>query len=117
MPATYNFESFMAIATSNGNSSATVVLSKDGERFEKTSLGDGPVDSAIKAVNLICGRDFVLDDYTIHSVTEGEDALGEVTVKISNGGEKYVGRGISTDIIEGSIKAYLNGINKLLNDE
>ena len=48
------------------------------------------------------------------SVTEGEDALGEVVVKLTSGGYHYVGRGLSTDIIEASIKSYLNGINKII---
>ena len=56
----------------------------------------------------------VLDNYTINSVTEGEDALGEVIVKLKAGGSTVTGRGLSTDIIEASIKAYLNGVNKIV---
>jgi len=47
-------------------------------------------------------------------VSEGEDALGEVIVKLKNGEDMVTGRGLSTDIIEASILAYINGINKLL---
>ena len=52
--------------------------------------------------------------YTINSVTEGEDALGEVTVKLKKGERTIVGRGLSTDIFEASLKAYLNAINKAI---
>ena len=53
-------------------------------------------------------------DYQIKSVTSGKDALGEVSVKIGSKGAVVSGRGASTDIIEASIKAYVNAINKLL---
>ena len=52
-------------------------------------------------------------DYQIRSVTSGKDALGEVSVKISSKGKIVSGRGASTDIIEASIKAYVNAANKL----
>jgi 2-isopropylmalate synthase len=56
----------------------------------------------------------ILDDYSIFSVTEGHDALGEVIVKIKAGDKLVTGRGLSTDIIEASIMAYINGLNRLL---
>jgi len=60
------------------------------------------------------GRDYQLDDFSINSITEGEDALGDVMVRLSDNGEKFVGRGMSTDIIEASITAYINAINKMI---
>ena len=53
-------------------------------------------------------------DYTLHSVTKGRDALGEVSVKLRYKGFDVSGRGASTDIIEASAKAYANAINKLV---
>ena len=55
-----------------------------------------------------------LVDYSLHSVTKGKDALGEVTVKLRHKGLDVIGRGTSTDVIEASAKAYLNAINKLI---
>ena len=55
-----------------------------------------------------------LSDYQIRSVTEGMDAIGEVTVKVKEQGRSFVGHGASTDIIEASAKAYINAINKVI---
>ena len=59
----------------------------------------------------------MLEDYSLKAMTEGEDAQGEAIVKISIDGSEWVtGRGISTDVVEASIKAYINGINKFFNE-
>ena len=55
-----------------------------------------------------------MSSYSIHSVSDGNDALGEVTVRLRSGDRTITGKGLSTDIIESSILAYINGINKLL---
>ena len=70
--------------------------------------------AAFKTINQITEQNFILNDYVIHAVTEGEDALGEAVVKLHLNGKKATGRAISTDIVEASIKAYLNGVNKLI---
>ena len=57
-----------------------------------------------------------LKDYRIRAITSGKDALGESTVKVEKDGKSFTGRGISTDIIEASVKAYINAINKALYD-
>jgi 2-isopropylmalate synthase len=78
-------------------------------------LGDGPIDAAYDAIDkMVSAPSHNLEDYSIHSVSEGEDALGEVVVKIRSNGRLYVGRGLSTNIIEASILAYINGINKII---
>jgi len=58
--------------------------------------------------------DHKLEDYVIRSVSEGKDALGEVAVKIKVGDRLFTGRGLSTNVVESSIIAYLNGINKIV---
>ena len=63
---------------------------------------------------MIPAQPHILDDFSIFSVTEGNDALGEVIVKIRCGDKNVIGRGLSTDIIEASIVAYINGLNRLL---
>jgi 2-isopropylmalate synthase len=83
---------------------------------EAVSTGDGPIDAAFKAIDQIVGIEFELDTFTINAVSEGKDAQGEVIVKIAKDGKLYTGRGLSTDIIESSIKAYLNAINKMLDE-
>lgn len=97
-------------------STATINLSKNNEDIEKVALGHGPVDAAFKAIDKIVEDKFDLEDYSLSSVTEGEDAQGEAIVKIRRNNKLYTGRGLSTDVIESSIKAYINAINKMLND-
>ena len=83
-------------------------------KSSKESSGDGPVDACYKAIEAITKMKGNLLDYGIKSVTQGKDALGEVTVKASFDGEVVIGRAASTDIIEASAKAYINAINKIV---
>ena len=62
------------------------------------------------------GFNLELEDYGLKAVTEGKDALGEVAVRVSKDGKIFVGRGVSTDIIEASVKAYLNAINRAISE-
>lgn len=110
----YILETFTINSGNTITSTATVKLNCKGKSIEKVAIGDGPIDAAFKAINKITRKEFKLNDYIIHAVTEGEDALGEVVVKLSLEDVQYTGRGISTDIIEASIKSYLNGVNKHL---
>ena len=80
------------------------------------SRGVVAVDAAFKAVDKIAGMDISLHSYDIKAVTGGRDALGEVTVVIKRGDILYRGRGVSTDIIESSILAYIEAINRALSD-
>lgn len=95
-------------------STASLIIDHNGEIIEKVSLGDGPIDAAFKAIEKIAKLDVSLNDYKIKSVSKGEDALGEVTVKLDHDGKTYIGRGLSTDILESSILAYLHAINKIV---
>jgi 2-isopropylmalate synthase len=92
---------------------ANIKLGCHNKVLEATSSGDGPVDACYKAIDKITGMGGKLLDYQIRSVTSGKDAIGEVSVKIGTKGRVVSGRGSSTDIIEASIKAYINAVNKL----
>jgi 2-isopropylmalate synthase len=76
-------------------------------------LGDGPVDATLKAIKKLTKTKAKLLQYTVGSITGGTDALGEVTVRLSEHDRTVVGRGSSTDIIEASAKAYINALNRL----
>lgn len=105
---------YFGITSKKGSAMAVVVLNGKNGKECQDSEGDGPVDAAFKAINAIIGKDFRLDDYSLDSVSEGKDALGEATLRLSYEGESVRGRGVSTDIVEASILAYINGANKLL---
>jgi 2-isopropylmalate synthase len=112
----YRLESFVVNSGNNIHSTANVVLSRGKKTYEEVALGTGPVFACIRAVEKIIRHPFSLDDYQIQAVTEHRDALGEVHVKISDETGTYRGRGVSTDIIEGSILACLSAVNKMLDE-
>jgi 2-isopropylmalate synthase len=91
---------------------ATVKLQIDNMTFESAAIGDGPVDAGCKAVDRITDIYGSMLDYKLNAVGGGKDALGEVISRIEIGGSVYNGRGLSTDIIEASVKSYINAINK-----
>jgi len=96
---------------------ATVGLVRGEEKLQEAACGNGPVDAICQAVDRVTGIACSLSSWEIQAVTSGTDALGEVTLKITPDGRRfYVGRGISTDILEASTKAYVNAVNKLIWD-
>ncbi|MDD5449626.1 MAG: 2-isopropylmalate synthase [Candidatus Omnitrophica bacterium] len=114
IPEMYHLEDFRVTSGTNIKPSASVRLKKEKRILEAVSEGDGPVDACYKAIDKIAGIKGRLIDYSIRSVTSGKDALGEVSIRIEVGKSQTSGRGASTDIIEASIKAYLNAINKIV---
>lgn len=116
VPKKYALEAYDISSYKNSAFSEITLKTDDGTVTEKES-GDGPVDASFKAINNIVGKDFVLSDFSLHSVTEGEDALGEAIVKLDLDGRTVSGRGVSTDVLEAAIIAYVNAVNKLLNDK
>ena len=98
---------------------ATIGLRKQETLIEEAACGDGPVDAIYKAVDKVTGHHGELLKYELSAVTGGKDALGEVTVKIRDEETKiiYSGRGLSTDVLESSAKAYVNAMNKMIFDK
>jgi 2-isopropylmalate synthase len=94
--------------------SAAVQVNYKGKLYDSESNGDGPIDACFKAVDKVVKIGGKLLDYQVKSVTSGKDALGEVSVKIGSKNGVVSGRGASTDVVEASIKAYVNAVNKLL---
>jgi len=121
VPPTWSLE---YLGFSSGNRAiptATVQLvrhgTKVGEREvrQEAGTGDGPVHAAIRAIDRIVGLSGQLVEYNLRAVSEGTDAMGEVTVKVRfDQGEPVVGRGASTDVVEASARAYLNAVNRYL---
>lgn len=115
VPEIYRLEQFIINSGNAITATANIRMVKDNEVREEVSTGDGPMDAAFKAIEKIVGMSFKLEDYFVHSVTEGKDAQGEVAVKICKGDRRVVGRGLSTDVVEAGIHAYVNAVNKILN--
>ncbi len=75
------------------------------------------MDASFTAINRMLGINIRLESFSLNAVTDDKDAIGEAIVKVkAPNGETYTGTGLSTDIIESSIRAYVNGINKMLED-
>lgn len=100
---------------SSGNQAvptATVKIRRQGELLQEAACGDGPVDAVYRAIERAAGARLTLLEYSLKAVTGGRDALGEVTVRLQGSTGTFVGRGVSTDVIEASAKAYVNALNK-----
>ena len=119
VPETWSLD-YISVTTGNqAVPTATVRLrnttAKDGEPLQDAGIGDGPVDAALKAIDRLTRTRGKLIDYSLRAVSQGKDALGEVTVKVDFGDKELVtGKGASTDIIEASARAYLNAVNRYL---
>ncbi len=118
VPSTYRLKSFVI---NNGNvitATAHIELTKGNEILSGFSTGDGPIDAAFRAIEQIIGHHYDLDDFSIQALTEGKEAVGTTIVKLrAASGKLYSGQGVSTDIIGGAIKAYLNALNKICFEE
>jgi len=102
--------------TAGGNTvpTATVTLrDSNGQTVMDASVGDGPVDAIYSAIQRLTGIKATLTDYRIRSVSKGKDALGEAHVELTHSEHKIHGRGLSTDVMEASAKAYIAAINRL----
>jgi 2-isopropylmalate synthase len=93
---------------------ASVKMKIKDETTQAAACGDGPVDAAYEAIREATGLSPKLENYSIRAVTSGKEALGEATVRITENGRIFTGRGISTDIIEASAKAYVDAINRMV---
>lgn len=143
VPRTFSLNNFVINSGNSITSTAVIALNKGDKVIEKVSRGDGPIDAAYKAIDKIVGKKLALEDFQLNSITEGEDALGDAFVVIrgdengtkvtstgssnsadsdanlkgdfiaGNDSPSYKGRGLSTDVIEASIHAYINAVNKL----
>ncbi len=111
----YELERFGIEIPPTGNPRAYVALKKifTGETVEAHGVGDGPVDALYRAINHAINEPVDLQSYTIRSITEGADALGEVTVRIAYGGSFFSGQATSTDILRASAEAYIQALNHL----
>jgi 2-isopropylmalate synthase len=112
---TYHLDRIQVSCGDRGIPTAAVRLTaSDGEVLADAALGTGPVDAVYKAINRLVGVPNVLTEFSVKSVTEGIDAIGEVLIRIESGGITYTGRGADTDVIVASGKAYMNALNRLL---
>jgi 2-isopropylmalate synthase len=92
---------------------ASVVVSRAGDKKEASAEGNGMIDAACRAIRSATGFESRLIGFNVSSVTGGIDALGDVVVQLEADGLKVSGRGVSTDVVEASARAYLAAVNRL----
>ncbi len=116
-PSTYHVESYTTTCGNITNSMSQVILRCNDEIMRGVSTGDGPIDSAFRAIEQCIGHHYELDDFQVQALTEGKEALGSALVRLRNNGKLYSGNGTSTDIVAASIRAYINALNKIMFEE
>ncbi len=114
---TYQLDNYVINSGNAITATAFIRVLKDGVPFQAISIGDGPIDAAFLTIEQLVNRRFELDEFQIQAVTEGREAMGDAIVKIRYNGKLYSGRGLSTDIVGASIRAYLSAVNKIVNEE
>ena len=117
VPPTYTLKGFVINSGSQMRATAHIAVEKDGRELRGLCAGDGPIDASFLAIEQIAGTHYELDDFQIQAVTEGREALGSAFVKLRSGSRLYSGSGISTDIIDAAIHAYVSALNKIAYEE
>ena len=117
VPETYTLENYVINSGNRISSSAQIALNREGRTVQGIAIGDGPIDAAFHAIEQIIGRRFELDDFSIQTVTQEKEAMGNALVRLRVGGRIYSGTGLSTDIIGASVRAYINAVNKIVYEE
>jgi len=113
VPDTYRLDYLHIYSGTSAIPTATVRIRIGDEVHQGAAVGDGPVDAACKAIAAVTKTSARLVRYEIRAVTSGTEAIGEVTSQLADGDRKVMGRGASTDVIEASAKAYIDGLNRL----
>jgi 2-isopropylmalate synthase len=93
---------------------ATVHLRKGEETIEESAIGDGLIDAAMGAISRAAGVEARLANFQVSAVTGGTDALGDVVVQVDVDGRRVTGRGVATDVVEASARAYLAAVNRAI---
>ena len=110
----FRLKGIQVVATTHGIPMATVTLvDATGHEMTDAATGDGPIDAMFAVIQRITHISAQLVNYEVRSVTGGKDAQGEAVVELVHSGRKVRGRGVSTDILEASAKAYLAAINRI----
>ncbi|SFF10549.1 2-isopropylmalate synthase [Paenibacillus algorifonticola] len=114
-PEVFTLETIQVSYGNQSTPSASVIIRQaDGSVSEGTAEGNGSVDAIYNAIDKVTAEAVELEDYSIKSVSQGKDALGEVHVVLNQNEVSAQGRGLSTDILEASARAYIDALNRLI---
>ncbi len=113
IPQRYKLLNFEVTSGNRIKPLAKVELEEDKKTISASATGDGPIDACFKTIDRAIKMKGRLVDYKVNAVTSGKDALGEANVKVAFRDDVVTGRGSSTDVIEASVRAYVNAVNRL----
>jgi 2-isopropylmalate synthase len=116
IPERFHLKYVQATGGNQTIATATVRLSKDDEFLVDSAVGDGPIEATYRAIDKITGVPGKLIDYSVHAVTRGKDAVGEVFVHVNFDSKSFSGKAASSDLIDASARAYLNAVNKAIHE-
>ena len=110
----WSFSSYRVDTGTGRTPHVTLSISRGQELFAtEMACGDGPIDAIFLAIEKLTEVPMVCKDFQVHSVTVGNDAQGEVSVEVEHNRRIYRGRGVSTDSVEASAKAFLSAVNRI----
>jgi len=112
IPETFSLKLFQSVSSSEGRSTATVELEKDGEVFHDSATAEGPCDAAFRAIDRITGAPGTIADFSVHTVGPGTDGVAEVSIRARFEAREFTGKSTSHSVVEAAARAYLQAANK-----
>ena len=112
IPEMFALKTLQSVTSSEGGSTATVELEKDGEVFHDSATADGPCDAAFRALDRITGVPGIISDFAVHTVGPGTDGVAEVSVRARFEGREFSGKCTNHSVVEAAARAYLQAANK-----
>lgn len=110
----WHLERVQSVTGSEMTPMALVTMRRNGGTHTRTASGNGPVDAVYNAVQAIVDLELEVTDYSVRSITQGRDALGEATVRVRWNDDETIGQAASLDVMEASAQAFVSAINSLL---
>lgn len=111
-PETFTLRLFQSVSSSEGRSTATVEMERDGRIFHDSATGDGPCDAAFRAIDRITGMPGSISDFVVHTIGEGARGVAEVSMRASFGGKEFTGKWMGQNVVESAARAYLHAANR-----
>ncbi len=112
IPEMFTLKSFQSVVSTEGRSTATIELLKDGETFTDSATADGPCDAAFRVIDRLTGQPGTVVDFSVHTVGPGVDGVAEVYVRGRFEGREFSGKSLSQNVVEAAARAYLQAANK-----
>jgi 2-isopropylmalate synthase len=112
LPELYILKMLQSVSSSDGRSTATVELEKDGRTFHDSATAEGPCDAAFRAIDRITGTPGSIVDFAVHTLGPATDSTAEVSIRARFEGKEFTGKVLSRNVVEAAARAYLQAANK-----